>query len=347
MMQIPAKQSGFTAVELLITLFVAAAFLIAGFQLFNVVIRDGGQTRSESRAANVAYDYMRQYKNTSTTIPCTVSTPLNNASITVDGLTNVTISITISCLPDAISSLSKIEASISYNSPVQTVKYATYSSSTGAATGTTDITTGLVAWWKLNGDANNSIGSPNGVISNATSTSNQIGTADSAYAFGGNSSAAIINTSSTFGIGTSNATFSMWVYSSTATNSGMFAHVGVSTGFGIGIGNTQTDNAGSKLIMIYDGARWIPTTTNLSAGSWHHVAMVVDASGIPTAYLDGVSAGSYPGTGVVAPSGSNSSIAGIGYAPANYFTGSVDDVRLYNRALPLSDILALFSGGAK
>ncbi len=346
MIQIPTKQSGFTAVELLITLFVAAAFLIAGFQLFNVVIRDGGQTRSESRAANVAYDYMRQYGNTSTTIPCSASTPLNNANITVDGLTNVTISITISCLPDAITSLSKIEASISYNSPTQTVKYATYASSTGAATGTTDITTGLVAWWKLNGDANNSIGSPNGVISNATSTANQAGKSDSAYAFGGNGSAAIINTGSTFGIGSTNATFSLWVYNPTASNSGMFAHVGYGTGFGIGIGNTQTDNIGTKLVMIYDGNRWIPTGTNLGTG-WHHVVMVVDGSGVPTAYLDGVSTGSYPGTGIVAPSGSVTSIAGLSYSSTHYFTGSVDDVRLYNRALPLSDILALYSGGAK
>ena len=32
------SNAGFTAVELLITLFVAAAFIIAGYQLFNIVI---------------------------------------------------------------------------------------------------------------------------------------------------------------------------------------------------------------------------------------------------------------------------------------------------------------------
>ncbi|MDB5179617.1 MAG: Laminin sub protein [Candidatus Saccharibacteria bacterium] len=338
------RQSGFTAVELLITLFVAAAFLIASYQLFNLVIKDGGATRAQSRAANVAYDYLRQYAASATTIPCTASSPLNAAPLSVDGLTNVTINVTISCLPDAIASLSKVEADVTYNNPSQTVAYATYTSSTGSSN-TADITNGMVAWWKLNGNANNSVGSPNGVITNATSTPGQNGTADNAYAFGGNASGAIINTSSNFGIKTTNATISLWVYNPTASNSGEFVHIGVSTGFGIGIGNTQTDNVGTKLIVIYDGNRWIPTTANLGTG-WHHVVLVVDASGTPTIYLDGVSAGSYPGTGIVTPSG-GTSIGGLSYSSTNYFNGSIDDVRVYNRALPLADILAIYSKGAQ
>ncbi|MBC7565315.1 type II secretion system protein, partial [Candidatus Saccharibacteria bacterium] len=180
------KQAGFTAVELLITLFVAAAFLIASYQLFNLIIKDSGSTRSESRAANVAYDYLRQYAASSTTIPCTPSSPLTNAPLSVDGLTDVTIGVTVSCLPNAISSLSKVEVTVSYNNPVQTIKYSTYTSSTGSNT-ITDITDGLVAWWKLNGDTNNSVGSPNGVASNAIPTTHD-GVPNTAYAFNGTSS---------------------------------------------------------------------------------------------------------------------------------------------------------------
>ena len=68
-----SQQSGFTAVELLITLFVAAAFIVAGYQLFNIVMKDGGETRAESRAGNVAYDYLRRYTDAATN-PCTPST---------------------------------------------------------------------------------------------------------------------------------------------------------------------------------------------------------------------------------------------------------------------------------
>lgn len=342
MIHIPKRQSGFTAVELLVTLFVAAAFLIAAYQLFNLVIKDGGATRAESRAANVAYDYLRQYSASATTIPCTTSNPLNNAPLTVDGLTSVTISVTVSCLPEAISSLSKVEATITYNNPAQTVKYATYVSSSGSSN-TDDVTDGLVAWWKLNGDANNSVGSPNGVPSNVTSTTNQAGQANSAYSFNGGSS--VINTASTFGLGVTNVTISLWIYNPTASNNGMFVHVGAA-GFGIGMGNTTTDSTGTKLVMLFNGIRWIPTDANIGTG-WHHIAMVIDASGTPTAYLDGASVGSYPGTKSATPSNSITTIGAITGNNNNTFTGSIDDVRLYSRALPLSDIMSIYSAGAK
>jgi Tfp pilus assembly protein PilV len=337
------SQSGFTAVELLITLFVAAAFLIAGFQLFNLVIRDGGQTRSESRAANVAYDYMRQYAASSTTIPCTASTPLNGAPITVDGLVNATVTVTITCLPDAIESLSKVEVSLAYNAPTQTIKYATYVSSTGTA-GAADVTNGLVAWWKLNGNANISVGSPNGVLTNATSVANQAGVADSAYSFTGSNSS--ITTASNFSLGTTNVTISVWVNNPTATNTGTFVKVG-SVGYGVGIGNTTFDSStpGTKLVMLYEGVRWVPTTLNVGTG-WHHIVMVIDASGVPTGYVDGVSTGSFPGTNAAAPSAQTTHIS-YGGTTGRYFDGAIDDVRLYNRALPLSDILSLYSSGAK
>ena len=125
------KESGFTAVELLITLFVAAAFLIASYQLFNLVIKDGGAIRAQSRAANVAYDYMRRYAASTPTVPCTASTPLNTSPITVEGLSNVTITVTVTCPLAITNSLSKVESVITYNAPPQTVRYATFVSSTG------------------------------------------------------------------------------------------------------------------------------------------------------------------------------------------------------------------------
>lgn len=334
-------QAGFTAVELLVTLFVAAAFLIASYQLFNLIIKDGGATRSESRAANVAYDYLRQYSASSTTIPCTASSPLTDSSLSVDGLTDVKVGVTVSCLNNAISSLSKVEVTVTYNNPAQTVKYATYTSSTGATT-ITEVTDGLVAWWKLNGNTNNSVGSPNGVATNATPTSHD-GVPNTAYGFTGSSST--INTSSTFGLGTTDATISLWAYSSTASNKGLFIHVGT-TGYGIGMGNTTTDTVGTKIVMIFNGIRWIPTPTNFGTG-WHHVVMVVSSSGVPTAYLDGSSIGSFPGANSATPGGSITTIGSVSGSTANNFTGGIDDVRLYNRALQATEIQTLYSNGAQ
>jgi Tfp pilus assembly protein PilE len=342
-MTIRRRESGFTAVELLVTLFVAAAFLIAAYQLFNLVVKDGGSTRSESRAANVAYDYLRQYAASSTTIPCTASSNIG-VPLTIDGLTNVTLNIDVTCLPDATTSLSKVTATIFYNNPQQSVKYATFTSSTSTST-TTDITNGLVAWWKLNGDTNNAVGSPNGVNTNATSTTGQSGVADTAYSFNGTTSS--INTASTFGLGTTNASISAWVNSPTASNKGLFVNVGSTAGFGVGIGNTTTATVGTFIVMTFNaGGRSIPTTTALGTG-WHHIAMVIDASGTPTAYRDGVAVGSYAGTNATTPSSSVTTIGAQSGSSTNNFNGSIDDVRLYNRALSASEVLSLYSGQAK
>lgn len=118
-------QSGFTAVELLVTLFVAAAFLIAGYQLFTFVVRDGGETRAEAKATSVAYDYLRRY-TPNVSNPCASNAPLNNQPITVDTLTEVTVSVVITCANPSTNTVSKVQATVRYNFPQKTVTQATY-----------------------------------------------------------------------------------------------------------------------------------------------------------------------------------------------------------------------------
>ena len=119
------QQSGFTAVELLITLFVAAAFLVTGYQLYSIIIKDSGQTRAQERASNVAYDYLRRY-STNALNPCNPITPLNSVPITVSGITSATATVTISCPYSSSATISKIDVVILYNTPQQKVEYATY-----------------------------------------------------------------------------------------------------------------------------------------------------------------------------------------------------------------------------
>ena len=121
----PVKQQGFTVVELLITLFIAAAFLVSGYQLFSVIVKDGGEARTQSRAADVAYDYL-QRNESSATSPCTSSTPLNNSPISVDGLSSVFVTVKISCPYATITNISKVEVSVKYGAGGDVVSNATY-----------------------------------------------------------------------------------------------------------------------------------------------------------------------------------------------------------------------------
>ena len=118
-------QSGFTAVELLITLFIAAAFLMSGYQLYSMIIRDGGEARARAKASNVAYEYLQIYKAKARST-C-VSETIPSETPTIESLSDVTISGSITC-PNLTEtpSVSKISVTVSYNKPVQEVVNATY-----------------------------------------------------------------------------------------------------------------------------------------------------------------------------------------------------------------------------
>ena len=120
------SESGMTAVELLITLFVAAAFLIAGYQLFNVIIRDGGEVRAESTASNIAYGLLRKHSD-SVSNPC-VETILvfPDAAETIEGLPEASLYVHTDCPYSATPALTRITAEVSYGFPIKTVKHTTY-----------------------------------------------------------------------------------------------------------------------------------------------------------------------------------------------------------------------------
>lgn len=72
-----SNQQGFSAVELLITLFIAVAFIATGYQLYSTIVKDGGEARFRARASNLAYENLRRAGDTNPTCSATaaVSTP--------------------------------------------------------------------------------------------------------------------------------------------------------------------------------------------------------------------------------------------------------------------------------
>lgn len=119
------RQSGFSAVELMISLFIAVAFVGAGYQLYSVIVKDGGEAKLRAKANDIAYEKLRYY-SAQTTTPCTSVTPNPTPTIpNANDLPNATISVTISC-PYASDPVSKVSVSILYGNPQQGVTHASF-----------------------------------------------------------------------------------------------------------------------------------------------------------------------------------------------------------------------------
>ncbi len=321
-------ESGFTAVELLITLFVAAAFLIAGYQLFSVVVRDGGATRAESRASNIAYDYLRTYE-AQATVPCTAQSPATNNPITVEGVVDATLTVAITCPNASTPDMSKVEVTIQYNNPREQVKHANYVNGT---TSSSIITNGMIGWWQLNGGATNSSTSGNGTVVNATSTAGQNGLAGNAYNFAGNG----YITASIPAIDRTSYTATLWFKASTSNDRKILS-----------------TSSSHHIIQIMPGGvlRTCLTscavgTTDYANNAWHFAAAVGDATGTRI-YVDGSPTAevtlAYSGT----MSLGTQLRMGADLSPNFYFVGDIDDVRLYNRALNATEISTTYSGGGR
>lgn len=118
-----ARQAGFSAVELLITLFVAAGFLLAAYQLYNIVIKDGGAAHQQAVASNIAYDYLRQYEATAPN-PCSASTPVDTTE-SAEGVGEMQITVNYTCPVASDLSVTKVEVEVIYGGDAS-VSYATY-----------------------------------------------------------------------------------------------------------------------------------------------------------------------------------------------------------------------------
>lgn len=132
------SEQGFTAIELLITLFVAAIFLFAGYQLYTQVIKDGSNADRNAELSSAAYERMRKTAlSASAAAPTGCAASSESVTTTtepVTGIGNVTFKVTVDCpysttpgnLTDIF--LIKVEASYNDGGTTRKVEHATFAS---------------------------------------------------------------------------------------------------------------------------------------------------------------------------------------------------------------------------
>lgn len=340
-----SKQNGFSAVELLITLFVAAGFLVAAYQLYNVILNDGGATHQRASVANIAYDYLRQYEATAPDV-CNANSPLEDSPISIDGIGDASITVEYSCPINSDPSITKVEVTLKYGD--EHVSYATY-----ARLGLT-ITDGLIAWWPLNGNAMSWIGAANGTATDLTAAPGQDGTPDGAYQFNGTSSLISIDHAS-IPFPTNAITLSVWIKSSNVVTPSLQKFLSNTQSGGVQLSFNESGCEAHQLgLLVHVNGTYVRACSSLGSelnDTWIFLAGVYDGAAVRL-YVNGQQVASTAASGSITY-GSALPPFCIGAEPTattcsqDHFNGFIDDARIYNKALSSAEISQLFDNGAR
>ena len=236
---------------------------------------------------------------------------------------------------------------------VQTLYQSSLPAHIASSINTPDLANGLVGWWTFDGNdvSGTSVfdksgsGNTGTMVNSPKLIAGQIG---QALSFNGTNQYLSVPTNAGIPIGNSNYTISLW-FKEPAVGGGQSF---------VGWGNYGTTNAVNAFRMAdsvscpstggagVENYWWandlIVCSSLVTANKWHLAVAEYDGT-TRTIYLDGVHIGSDTPTGHNVPYSSNLTI-GVDYG-GDYNNGSIDDVRIYNRALSAAEVQSLYDLG--
>ena len=216
--------------------------------------------------------------------------------------------------------------------------------SAGNESNTLTITTftvlpdGLIAYYPFDGNANAKIGTLNGTVSGATLSTGRNNESNTAYSFDGVDDYIEIGSGMLSGDGE----FSILIWINTSSPSGRFLSQR-NGGFNGQYFVDLLSDGKIKFSTYRDSYKWRVTSSSaLNDGNWHHLAFVQQDNG-GKMYLNGSLDQTDNSNGKVNLLSTNKTYLGKdGRNNSSFYTGKVDDLKIYNRALSASEIQTLF-----
>jgi uncharacterized protein (TIGR02145 family) len=202
------------------------------------------------------------------------------------------------------------------------------------------LKSGLVAYYPFNGNANDESGNKNnGTVNGATPTTDRFGNAGKAYSFDGVND--YIRKANFTQVNRNNGdelTVSAWVkssrlggqYQDIVTNRSIAGHNWILY---------QHTNDGA---ICFHGSLQYPSNYIPQTNNWIHVVSIVTSTGIAKLYADGVlvfTNNNY----TYGPTLPSDLFIGMHGEYGEPFSGSIDDVRIYNRALSSDEVTELYN----
>jgi hypothetical protein len=206
-----------------------------------------------------------------------------------------------------------------------------------------DITTGLLAYYSFNGNANDVSGNNNnGIVSGAVLTQDRFNSIDRAYSFDGIDD--YIDLPSLYSYSPTNFTLNAWIELAGLSGRQMIIGKLSTTGSS---GNLGFEVNGDRIALDSMDAyvQQMNGNTLLVTNQWYQATATYDGFAFKV-FLNGVLDGNYPYPLGIGTNGNPWMIGAHatgtgGFYPGFSFNGIIDDVRIYNRALSDSDIMEL------
>jgi len=211
-----------------------------------------------------------------------------------------------------------------------------------------DLSSGLVAYYPFNGNANDESRNGNdGTVHGATLATDRCSNDNKAYSFDGTGQRIDIPSIDNSG----SVTVSLWHYYTGSSDSGsnQVAFIDDNEDHSL----AMSDFHSSPIFVFSTDVDIYQIQQNVLDVSktigWHHFCLIYDASDSKgKAYIDGSLIGTADINGALKTISGNDGHIGIGRTNWNdpsYLNGIIDDVRIYNRALSVSEVQDLYNEG--
>lgn len=214
------------------------------------------------------------------------------------------------------------------------------------------IDQGMAVWLPFNGNANDASGNEFATSTNGTPSvvNGADGRLNGAYALDGNNQFFTIQGADSIPARLDRFTVSIWAKGTGAGGNdyGYMAHKGSTTSIGNSVFYIGTNAGVAQNITASVNGQFGSGSTGVgsNANDWRHIVLVY-AGGYQTGYIDGVQRNDTSvGALTVGTTGTTMTI-GAGVAGYRDFVGSVDDFRVYNRALTGNEVGELYNDGAQ
>jgi hypothetical protein len=193
---------------------------------------------------------------------------------------------------------------------------------------------GMVAWWPGDGNTFDIVGGDMGTWNGTSAyTAGEVG---QAFSFNGSSWVQAASTPSLSP--TAAITIDAWIQPQATASNRIVDKITAG-----GADGYLLDLLSNHLRLIVDG-KSVSGSTTLSSGVTYHVAGTFDGSTL-NVYVNGVNDGSLVATTTI-PTNSLPLRIGADQTGANRFSGWIDEVEIFNRALSQSEIQAIFNAGS-